>query len=103
MFLSLLFCKKRYNNIELTKGSWCVYLKILLIMIVINLFGFVKYIDYSVQGVSYKKQMLTDFLCPIGSFIGRLLFKFKIKENSSGYISGFFLQVFLLILFLTIF
>jgi len=77
-------------------------MKLFLILFAINLFGFMKYIDYTVTEVSYKKQLITDFFCPVGSFLGRLLFHFKIKENPSGYILGIFFQIFIIIIYITI-
>ena len=76
----------------------------ILILLVINLIGLYKYIDYSSDptGVAYRTQMLTDFLCPVGGLIGRLLFSFKLKQNSAGMIFGLFLEVFITFLVLTL-
>lgn len=71
-------------------------MKFFFILLMINLYGLTKYmVDYSIKNVSYQKQMTTDFFCPLGSLLGRLIFKFKLKENPSGYIFGIFLEIFL--------
>jgi hypothetical protein len=76
----------------------------ILVLLVINLIGLYKYIDYSSDstGVAYRTQMLTDFLCPIGGIVGRILFSFKLKQNASGIVFGLFLEIFITFLVLTL-
>ena len=67
----------------------------ILTLLLINLIGFYKYIDYSDKTVSYRTQMLTDFFCPIGGLIGRILFAFKLRENAMGIVMGIFFYIFI--------
>jgi hypothetical protein len=39
--------------------------------------------------------MLTDFFCPIGGLIGRILFAFKLRENAMGIVMGIFFYIFI--------
>lgn len=75
----------------------------ILSLIVLNLIGFYKYVDYSSKPVEYRRQLLTDFFCPIGSLIGRIFFAFKLRENMSGYILGLFFEIFATIIFFSVF
>jgi len=70
----------------------------ILTLLLVNLIGFYKYIDYSDKTVSYRAQLLTDFLCPVGGLIGRILFAFKLRENSMGLVMGIFFYIFITIL-----
>lgn len=67
----------------------------ILTLILVNLIGLYKYVDYSSKTVSYRTQLITDFFCPIGGLFGRLLFAFKLRENATGIITGLLFHVFL--------
>ena len=67
----------------------------LLALLLINLIGFYNYVNYSINAVSFRKQMITAFFCPIGSVIGRILFSFKIKENCGGLVMGILFYLFI--------
>jgi nicotinamide riboside transporter PnuC len=71
----------------------------ILVLIAINLFGFERYITFSMSEVAYRKQALIDFIAPIGSILGRIFFGFSMKENIFGYILGFLFEIFITIFF----
>lgn len=74
----------------------------LFILLLLNLITLDKYMKYQLEGgVSYKNQLLIDFIGPFGAIVGRWLCKFKIKENPRGYIFGIFFDIFILLLVIT--
>lgn len=75
----------------------------LFIIALTNLITIDKYMKAQLEGsISYKSQLFFDFIGPVGAIIGRLLCKFKIKENMKGFILGFIFNFFIVLLILAL-
>ena len=71
---------------------------IIFLFLIPNIIGCYLYGGWIYVGVSHKKQMIVDFLCPFGAILGRLLFKFDMGVNKFAYIYGAIVEVILFII-----
>ncbi len=72
-----------------------------LFLFMINLIGFMAYVNTKNKEVAGRKRKLVNFFCPIGALIGNLLFDSN-RESFDWIIYGTIFSVFLTILSLMI-